>query len=54
MKNEKRNKSLDDIGFIGVQPKRQVNPEEGKNTAVKTRKAMDDLRSRLSGKKKAA
>jgi hypothetical protein len=49
-----KNKTLDDIGFIGTQPKKRFNAEEEKKVADKTRKAMDNFRSNQLNKKKAA
>jgi len=49
-----KNKTLDDIGFIGAQPKKRLDVVEEKKVANKTRKAMDDFRSNQLNKKKAA
>lgn len=47
-------KTLDDIGFIGTQPKKRLSSENEKKVALKTRKALDAYRSRYLSKKKVA
>jgi|GEM_PF-3239304 hypothetical protein len=55
MKTAKHNnKTLDEIGFIGTQPKKRLSAEDEKKLAAKTRKAMDDFRSNQLNKKAAA
>ncbi len=54
MKRAESIKTLDEIGFIGTQPKKRLSAGSEKKIAAKTRKSLDDYRNLHLTKKKAA